>query len=49
MFVVIIILIRLNKQMGKKEKIFHTIISDYQDMIYRLCCSYVENGDIWKD
>jgi RNA polymerase sigma-70 factor (ECF subfamily) len=35
--------------MGKKEKKFKTIISDYQDMIYRLCCSYVENGDIRED
>jgi RNA polymerase sigma-70 factor (ECF subfamily) len=35
--------------MKKKEIKFQTIISDYQDMIYRLCCSYVEDVDIRKD
>jgi RNA polymerase sigma-70 factor (ECF subfamily) len=35
--------------METKEKRFQTIITDYQDMIYRLCCSYVEDIEIRKD
>jgi RNA polymerase sigma-70 factor (ECF subfamily) len=35
--------------METREIKFKTIISDYQDMIYRLCCSYVEDVDIRKD
>ena len=35
--------------MEKKEEKFKKIISDYQDMIFRLCCSYVGDGDIRKD
>ena len=35
--------------MNIKEKHFEVILSDYQDMIYRLCCSYVANGDLRKD
>jgi RNA polymerase sigma-70 factor (ECF subfamily) len=35
--------------MEKKEEKFKTIISDYQDMIFRLCCSYMGDGDIRKD
>jgi len=35
--------------MEKKDKIFLTILPKYQDMIYRLCCSYVEDTDTRKD
>jgi RNA polymerase sigma-70 factor (ECF subfamily) len=35
--------------MDTKEKKFQTIIKNYQDMIYRLCCSYVGNDEIRKD
>jgi RNA polymerase sigma-70 factor (ECF subfamily) len=35
--------------METKEKRFQTIITEYQDMIYRLCCSYVEDNEIRKD
>jgi len=33
----------------EKENKYKEIISEHQDMIYRLCCSYVENIDIRKD
>jgi RNA polymerase sigma-70 factor (ECF subfamily) len=35
--------------MKDKEKLFQTIIADYQHMIYRLCCSYIANDQIRKD
>jgi RNA polymerase sigma-70 factor (ECF subfamily) len=35
--------------MKNKEKKFQAVLSDYQDMIYRLCCSYVEDYDARKD
>ena len=35
--------------MKTKEKIFQTILTDYEDMIYRLCCAYVADPDIRKD
>jgi RNA polymerase sigma-70 factor (ECF subfamily) len=35
--------------MENKEKIFKSILSEYQDMIYRLCCSYVKDVDARKD
>ena len=35
--------------MKAKEEKFKAIISDYQDMIYRLCCSYVADVDIRND
>lgn len=35
--------------MENKETIFKKILSDYQDRIYRLCWSYVQNEDDRKD
>ena len=35
--------------MENKEKIFKSILSEYQDMIYRLCYSYVKDIDARKD
>ena len=35
--------------MREKEKKFQQIITEFQDMIYRLCCAYVENSEIRKD
>jgi RNA polymerase sigma-70 factor (ECF subfamily) len=35
--------------MKEKEAIFKEIISDYQDTMYRLCLSYVENKDKIQD
>jgi RNA polymerase sigma-70 factor (ECF subfamily) len=35
--------------MKDKEKLFQTIIANYQNMIYRLCCSYIADDQIRKD
>jgi len=35
--------------MKDKEQRFQTIITDYQHMIYRLCCSYIADDQIRKD
>lgn len=35
--------------MENKENKYKKIISEHQDMIYRLCCSYVMDADLRKD
>jgi len=35
--------------MREKEKIFHRIVTDYQDRIYRICCYYSKNKEDSKD
>jgi RNA polymerase sigma-70 factor (ECF subfamily) len=35
--------------MEKKERAYKKIISEHRDMIYRLCCSYVQDPDLRKD
>ena len=35
--------------MENKEQEFQTIITEYQHMIYRLCCSYIADDHIRKD
>jgi len=35
--------------MKKKEETFKSLISEYQDTIYRLCYSYVEDKEMRKD
>ena len=33
----------------EKENKYKEIISEHEDMIYRLCCSYVMDTDLRKD
>ena len=35
--------------MEDKEQKFQTIVTEYQHMIYRLCCSYIADEHIRKD
>lgn len=35
--------------MENKDKKYKQVISEYQNMIYRLCCSYVMDTDLRKD